>query len=223
LAGACRIPRAAAEYVMITLRLDHEIGIRTLHPDDAVELFELLERNRGRLRPWIHPSALPETANATRKYTIECFLDSLDPLDAIDTPYIDEVRPYYPPMDPSMEMGIRYRDALAGVVGISILGESDRAAEIGYWIGEEFEGKGIVTRCVSALMTYAFDQMEVDRLVIGCAAANLRSRAVAERLGYRLCATMPNGEVIAEFVYDRVLYEMHSGDWRKRLQPSERG
>ena len=201
---------------MFQLGVDHETTLRTLHPDDAQELFDVLEQNRARLKPWIHPSALPETSKATRKYTIECYFDSLDPLEAIDTPYIDEVRPYFPPLHPSMEMGIWLRRALAGVISLGILGDSETAAEFGYWIAEAHEGRGIVTRCVTALTDYAIEHMKIERFVIGCAATNLRSRAVPERLGYHLHATVPHAEAVGAFVYDRVLYEIRSAAWQAR-------
>lgn len=203
---------------MFTLRVDDEISLRTLHPDDAHDLFGLIERNRSRLRPWVGPSSLPETPQATRIYTIECYFGSLDPLTAIDTPYIDEVRPYHPPDDPPMEMGIWFCGDLAGEISLSILEDSSTAAEFGYWIDGEHEGKGIVTRCVRALMDHAIENMGIERFVIGCAQNNLRSRAVAERLGYQLQAMIPNGEVVGEFVYDRVVYGIRSGEWRLRKQ-----
>lgn len=201
---------------MVELTIAREISIRTLHPDDAEVLFALLERNRARLRPWIHPSALPETRKAARIYTIECYFGSLDALNAIDTPYIDEVRPYFPPLDPPMEMGIWFCGDLVGVISLSILEDDKRAAEFGYWISNEKEGKGIVTRCVNALMNYAIDHFKIERFIIGCATENQRSRAVPERLGYRLHTILPNGEVIGEYVYDRSVYEISAVGWRER-------
>lgn len=115
-----------------------------------------------------------------------------------------------------MEMGIWFCGDLAGVISLSILEDSETAAEFGYWIDREQEGKGIVTRCVRALMEYAIDNMGMERFVIGCALNNSRSRAVPERSGYRLQATIPSGEVVGGFVYDRAVYEIQSTEWRLR-------
>lgn len=199
---------------MFYLTIDQEISVRTLHPDDSNELFELLELNRSRLRPWIHPSALPGTLAAARKYTIECFFGSLDdPFLAMEIypDYFEEVIPYFPPDHPPLEMGIWVKSRLAGVVTLSFL--SDSAAEFGYWITKEMEGQGIVTRCVGALMDYAIGHLQVERFVIGCAVNNSRSRAVPERLGFGLHTTIPNGEVVGELIYDRVIYEIYSKVW----------
>ncbi|MEO8355714.1 MAG: GNAT family protein [Chloroflexota bacterium] len=201
---------------MFLLSIDKEITVRTFHPDDAEELFNLLERNRSRLRPWIHPTALPETPRATRKFTIECYFGSLDPMVAIDTPYIDEVGSYFPPFNPAMEMGIWVNGSLAGEVALSWLNDSPAVAEFGYWLAEDFERKGIITRCVRALMDHTIDHMDIEQFLIGSALNNQRSRAVPERLGYRLHATVPNGEVVGEFIYDRVVYGIRSTAWRQQ-------
>lgn len=195
--------------------------MRTLHPNDAEELFQLLEQNRLRLRPWIHPSALPETAAATRRFTIECFFNSLgDPHMAMDqfSDYFQELDQYFPLVNPPMEMGIWKDNKLVGEIMLSRLQDSYTAAEFGYWLDGGQEGRGIVTRCVGALMDYAITNMGVERFVIGCAVDNLRSRAIPERLGYRLHATIPHGEVVGQFVYDRVIYGMPSSAWLERKE-----
>lgn len=96
---------------------------------------------------------------------------------------------------------------------MSQLENSSAALEFGYWISEEYEGKGIITRCVGALMDHAIDNMGIQRFVIGCAANNQRSRAVPERLGYRLHVKKPNAEVVGEFVYDRAVFGIRSTVW----------
>ena len=64
-------------------------------------------------------------------------------------------------------------------------------------------------------MDYAIEDMWILRFVICCASVNKRSRAVPERLGYRIHVTQPNKEVVGEFVYDRVIYGIRSSDYRK--------
>jgi ribosomal-protein-serine acetyltransferase len=204
---------------MFKLTVEPNIRLRTFHPDDAEEIFNLVDRNRARLRPWIHPSALPETPKAARVFAIECFFNSLaDPMEILTTyaDYFQELDHYCYGINPQNEMGIWLDERLAGAASMSHLEDSFTAVEFGYWITEEYEGKGIIRRCVSALMDYAIENMGTFRFMIGCAATNQRSRALAESLGYRLHATQPNKEVVGEFVYDRAIYGIRSTAWRER-------
>ena len=57
--------------------------------------------------------------------------------------------------------------------------------EIGYWVRSGCEGRGIITQCARTLTALAFDG-PIDRVVIRCDAANVRSAAVAERIGFTL-------------------------------------
>ncbi len=203
---------------MFTLKIDEEIQLRNIHPDDAEALFALIERNRVRLRPWIDPYALPETAKAARLFTIHCLFNYYgDPFGSSELDqYFHELEHYFPPAQRPLDLGIWFRGELAGTVFMSQLSGSPTALEFGYWITEEHEGKGIITRCISALMDYAINEMGIQRFVIGCAATNRRSRAVPERLGYRVHVTQPNKEVVGEFVYDRTIYGIRSTAWRER-------
>ena len=203
---------------MFNLKVDEEIHLRNIHPDDAEALFNLIEQNRARLRPWIDPYALPETAKAARLFTIHCLFNYYgDPTgpSELDQYYL-ELESYFPPSHRPLDLGIWIHSELAGTVFMSRLGDSPTALEFGYWIAEEHEGKGIITRCVSALMDYAIDKMGIQRFVIGCAANNKRSRAVPERLGYRLHVTQTNKEVVSEFIYDRAIYGIRATAWLER-------
>ena len=206
---------------MFYLAIDGNIHVHTLHPDDAEVLFQLVERNRSRLRPWIHPSALPETMKAARKLTIESFFNSFaNPMDGMLKyfDYFQELDRYIPPSNPPMEMGIWFDGALVGEIMLGHLQDNDTAAEFGYWLDGEREGQGIITRCVSGLMNYAIDNMGTARFIIGCAVENRRSRAIPERLGYRWQATIPGGEIVGKTIYDRVIYAIGAAQWRERNQ-----
>jgi ribosomal-protein-serine acetyltransferase len=62
----------------------------------------------------------------------------------------------------------------------------NREAEVGYWLGAAYEGRGIIGESVRSLLHFLFDDYEVHRVVIRAALGNVRSRAVAERLGFTL-------------------------------------
>lgn len=135
--------------------------------------------------------------------------------------YFQELHSYVQGEVAQTEMGIWVNEKLIGVASMSHLEDSSTALEFGYWIIEEHEGNGIITRCVSALMKYAVEKMNVHRFVIGCEAHNHCIRAVPERLGYQVYVTQPKGEVVGDLVRDRVVYGIRASAWRERNNPTK--
>jgi [ribosomal protein S5]-alanine N-acetyltransferase len=65
-----------------------------------------------------------------------------------------------------------------------------RTAEIGYWLGEPFWGKGITTSAVNALVNYAFNSFDLVRIHAFVFEWNLASARVLEKSGFHLEARL---------------------------------
>ena len=97
----------------------------------------------------------------------------------------------------------------AAVGAIGLLLKEDvfrRTAEIGYWLGEAFWGRGIVTEAVRAVTAYAFDNFDLCRVFAGVFEWNPASMRVLEKAGYEFECRMKksvtkDGETIDEFIY----------------------
>ncbi|WP_413379593.1 GNAT family N-acetyltransferase [Paenibacillus taichungensis] len=48
---------------------------------------------------------------------------------------------------------------------------------MGYWLGKEYEGKGLITKSIKVLINHAFDELKLNKIEIGAATNNLKSRA----------------------------------------------
>src|SRR5262245_65778503 len=83
-----------------------------------------------------------------------------------------------------LTLGILREGLLAGVIGQHYVDSLNRRTEIGYWIDAEHQGRGIVTRATARLTDYAFREQDCNRVILHCAVGNMKSRAVAERLGF---------------------------------------
>lgn len=66
--------------------------------------------------------------------------------------------------------------------------------EIGYWIDTRQSGFGYMAEAVSALADLAMDGFGCCRLEIRCDAANTKSRAIPEKLGFQLEGVLRNDE-----------------------------
>ncbi len=58
--------------------------------------------------------------------------------------------------------------------------------EIGYWVDTRKAGHGFITEAVEGLAHFAFSELSAKRVEIQCDTNNWRSRAIPERLGFKL-------------------------------------
>ncbi|KEO83648.1 GNAT family N-acetyltransferase [Tumebacillus flagellatus] len=76
--------------------------------------------------------------------------------------------------------------------GLHRLDWEGRLFEIGYWARTKYAGQGLVTEAVRGLEEFAISHLQANRLMIRCDERNVRSAAVAERLGYTLEGILRN-------------------------------
>jgi len=86
-------------------------------------------------------------------------------------------------MDRAVPCVIRVHDRIVGSASLALdpyLGQ----ASLGYWIDAGYEGRGVVRRAASALVDVARERGSA-RVEVRTGVDNVRSRALAERLGFR--------------------------------------
>ena len=83
-----------------------------------------------------------------------------------------------------------------------------RSAEIGYWLGEPFWGRGIATEVLRALTDYAWATFDIIRLEAGVFSWNPASARVLEKNGYVLEGRARLGIVKDGRIGDRLLYAL---------------
>ncbi len=100
---------------------------------------------------------------------------------------------------------IEFEGEFVGSVGIQPQsGWKDHSAEIGYWIGEPYWGKGIATCALREMTRIAFGDLGFRRLVAPVLSPNGRSIKVLERCGYEL-----EGILKAEVHKDGEFFDIH--------------
>jgi ribosomal-protein-serine acetyltransferase len=177
--------------------IDWDLGdgvtIRTLTPDDDQELFELVEANRHRLHRW-----MPWEPRTNVPADVRAFIEH-----SLASEHDREAN------------GIWIDGRLAGSIGLSV-DRSDENAEIGYWIDQDAEGRGIVTRGCERFCSFAFDELKLHRVTICAAPGNTRSRAVAERLGMTQEGIAREACRVADGFVDLVTYAVLADEWAAR-------
>ncbi len=174
--------------------VDAELSLRLLHLSDADEFYALADRNRDHLRRWI-PEVAATTPDETRSYiagTMERWA-----------------------RDEGFFCGIVCEGHLAGAMGIR-KDVTNRCASIGYWLGSEFEGRGLVSRSVRAITDHLVRERGVERVEIRAEPENGRSRAVAERCGFLHEGTLRRAAWEHDRLVDSCVYAVIREEWLAR-------
>ncbi|MCD7099682.1 GNAT family protein [Stenotrophomonas sp. MMGLT7] len=77
----------------------------------------------------------------------------------------------------------RQTGALLGGAGLNQIAHDHRYCNLGYWVRQSRQGRGIAANCAGALAEYGFSVLGLQRVEIVVALDNLPSAAVAGRLG----------------------------------------
>lgn len=101
---------------------------------------------------------------------------------------------------------IIYNGKFVGAIDIHNLDGENRHCEIGYWLGKDNTGHGIATRCAAKIAEYAFEALDMHRVVIRAAVGNDASNKVAERLGFPKEATLIEEQRLDGKFYDTNVY-----------------
>ena len=113
-------------------------------------------------------------------------------------------------------MLIEYDSRLVGIVGCNWIEPMNRSCEIGYWLDQDHLGQGIMTNATRRLINYAFDDLSLNRVSIPVAVENRKSRAIPERLGFKIEGIIREAEWLYDHFVDHILYGLLRSDWPNR-------
>lgn len=85
---------------------------------------------------------------------------------------------------------------------------SIKIGSVGYWLSEEFQGKGIVLRSVEKLVDYCFTELLLNRIEIKCGTKNYKSQAIAEKIGFQKEGIIREGEFLHNAFSDLFCYSL---------------
>jgi ribosomal-protein-alanine N-acetyltransferase len=89
-----------------------------------------------------------------------------------------------------------------------------RTAEIGYWVGRQYWGRGIMVEVVRATTQFAFAELDLTRVFALPFVSSVRSARVLEKADYVREGIMRRSAVKEGVVLDQVMYAAYDDSWR---------
>lgn len=176
----------------IHIQIDPELELRQSSPSDAEAVFTLIDRSRDFLEQFESPIADKKT--------------------------LDEVRAMLARQQARTESGdglsvyLWSQGRCAGNFGLFNFDPTHRRAEVGYWLGQPFAGKGLALRGLTALVDYTFAHLDLHRLQAMTPTTHMRSFRLLERAGFRREGLLRSNHFIGGRFVDEYVYGLLKSD-----------
>ncbi|WP_295126137.1 GNAT family protein [uncultured Chitinophaga sp.] len=179
---------------MLEIKVNDTISLKQLQPEHAPMVFGQIHTSRKTLRrflPWVDYNTHEEHSYRF----IQLMQRKADDQEAI-------------------AFGMWENKTLCGVLDLHNWDHQLQKAEIGYWIGEEYQGKGIVSASCRALITFAFKNLRLNKIEIRFILQNERSAMIPIKLGFTKEGTLRHSAKLHGQYVDTVVMGMLKADWK---------
>ena len=124
-------------------------SLRPICSQDASDIFSAIDSEREYLGRWLPFVATTHRVEQTRQVVENMLSNTQNPI-----------------------FTLRDGEAFAGLIGFKCADQTTHTIEIGYWLCQQQQGKGLMTASVKALCTLAFESMGMRQVTIRCATGN---------------------------------------------------
>lgn len=186
--------------LLTTSMFKHDLGngadLRILQRYHAPEFIQFMQENRPYLAEWLDWTNRMQTIADAEKF-IQRGLDR----------FAQDGLPW---------VAIYQDNAMAGGILFFPIDTRIRSTEIGYWLGQKAVGHGLMSRAIPPLLDFCFVDLGLNRVGLAADVRNARSRATAERLGFKYEGTTRDGWTHNDQLIDIAVYALLAREWRAK-------
>lgn len=166
--------------------VDDKLKLKLLEKHHGQDLYNLIESSRNHLQKWV-----------------DCIKD-LKSVHDCERFIIKTLNKYAQGFE--MHIGIWNEEKLIGCICVINIDCQAKKAELGYYLGEDYQGNGYVTKSLRVIVDYLINERKFLRLEANVPQVNEPSIKVVENLGFKLEGKKRMGEYINKEYYDILLY-----------------
>lgn len=142
--------------------IEENLYLRELCKEDAQDIFNAIDSNRLYFEKWLPFVPFTKSINDSLEY----ILSVINSKELVYT--------------------IREGETFLGIIGFKETNLDTKTTELGYWLKEKYQGRGIITKGAKILCENAFKKRGIKRIIIKVEVGNNKSKAIPERLGFIL-------------------------------------
>jgi ribosomal-protein-serine acetyltransferase len=170
------------------IKVDEKISIELAEEKHTQSIFDMVDSNRNYLRTWLPFVDRMQTAEFTQNFVNGTMQRNKD--------------------GNEFAFVVFYEAKMVGRVGVYKIDNQNKIGEIGYWLVEDAQGKGIITKTCKALTDFCFTDLQLNRIEIKCGTENIRSKLIPERLNFTHEGIIRQGELLYDKFIDLNLFSL---------------
>jgi ribosomal-protein-serine acetyltransferase len=177
----------------MVIKIDTETELKQVGKTDSADIFKTIVSQREYLGKWLPFVEFTKEISDTEK-----FVDSIvnAPEDRFEYVFV-----------------IKKKNEFVGLIGFKDTDKLNKKTEIGYWLSQQHQKQGIMTKSVDKLCEFAFNQQGINRIQIKCAVGNKLSINIPQRLGFKFEGIERQGELLTGNVFtDLEIYSKLKND-----------
>lgn len=178
---------------MQQIQVDNEIVLKELSLSSAEVIFQSIENSRHYLSEWLPFAKLTKSQDDTEKFINSVIYSQDNKKEKV--------------------FEIWHNKKFAGLLGLKDINKNYRKLELGYWLDQNMQGKGIIIKSCSTLIKYIFESMKMNRIMIKVAVGNSKSSVIPKKLGFSFEGIEREGEALHGKFVDLEIYSLLKKEW----------
>ncbi len=156
------------------IQVNQKLRMERIRMSMAPVIFQTIDRDRSFLSNWLPFVAFTKDVSDTEKFILSIVGQKGKRRDDV--------------------YSIWYNEEFAGLIGFKETDWINQKTELGYWLAQKLQGKGIMTMCVRTLVQFAFQKLGMNRVQIKVARENKKSAAIPQKMNFSFEGTEREGE-----------------------------
>ena len=170
------------------IQLDQNIYLESIEKSHAAPIFQAVDQNRIFLREWLSFVDKMQTLQFAENFVVNLLHKSRAGLE--------------------VGWAIMENEILIGRIGIHKIDQQNRIGEIGYWLVETAQGKGVMTKACKLMLDLGFTDLKLNRIEIKCGVGNFKSAAIPKKLNFKNEGILKEAEFINDKFIDLYLFSL---------------
>jgi ribosomal-protein-serine acetyltransferase len=176
------------------ISIDEDLYLAILQPLDVQDIFNTIINEKEYLGRWLPFVASTHEFKDTENFVTQAI--------------------HVATQIPQYVFTIRYQEQFAGLLGMTSTDVQNQKTELGYWLAEAYQKKGIMTKSITELCRWIFTELPINRIQIKCAVHNSPSQKIPLVLNFHLEGVERDGELLTKDVFtDLNIYSLLKKDW----------